>query len=171
MSLFSLVRFGRVERCIRTFRISRNPPCAGELLIVIRTIPIVGPLPHIPGHIVKAVSVGRKSPRAGDADVLVFPSVLERKLALKRVGHPLAVRSEFIAPAKRLAGQTAPRSEFPFGLRGQSLASPFRISPCRWIRNLHNRISDVPTGRISLPRCEESGTFDSGETRRCVAEA
>src|SRR6516165_8987484 len=61
-------------------------------------------------------------------------------MALVRVGHPLAVPAEVIAPGVRFASKTTARGELPFGFGGQPLACPPRIRLCIFVCDLYDRV-------------------------------
>src|SRR5580704_2784348 len=115
MGFLPLIRFGRIERRLRAFRVSRYTSRFDQLLVIIRTIPVARPLPNVTGHIVKSVTVRWKPSGSAYPDVMVFPGILNRKLTLKGVRHPLSIWAKFI-PKKWLARQSAAGREFPFRL-------------------------------------------------------
>src|SRR5882672_402585 len=103
MRFLSLIRFGRVERRIRPLRISRHVTGIRQLAVVVRPIPVARPLPHVPRHVIKTVTVRWESGNCGDPYVAVFPRVLNWKSALKSIRHPPSVWPERIAPNKWFA--------------------------------------------------------------------
>src|SRR5262245_37657788 len=84
----------------------------------------LGPLPHIPDHVVEAIAVCGKGVDRRGAFVAVELEVLPGETALPRVGHRPPLRSKRFAPGVGRAVETAARGEFPFGLDGQFFAGP-----------------------------------------------
>src|SRR5688572_7067447 len=105
MDALLFVRLGRIKRRIRAARIPGSFVHLRQLGVVIGSIPIAAPLPDVAGHVVEAVTVGRKLRYRREARIAVVGGVLDRKLSLPGVGHPLAVWTKFVAPDKGLARQ------------------------------------------------------------------
>src|SRR5580704_7828629 len=98
-----------------------------EILVVVRAVPVAGPLPDVAGHVVEFVSVRGELGDGREAGVAVFAGVLIREVAFMGVGHPLVIRTEVVAPDVGLAGETSAGCELPFGLGGETLACPLRV--------------------------------------------
>lgn len=60
MNLFRLCRLRRIVRVIGSLRVSRNGPEGSKLLVVVRPIPIAGPLPHIASPFVSRAEIWRR---------------------------------------------------------------------------------------------------------------
>src|SRR5262249_46566106 len=69
-----------------------------ELLVVVRTIPVSRPLPNVAGHIVEAVRIRRELRNRRDPDVAVVTTVFVGEVPFVSICHPLAVRTEGVAP-------------------------------------------------------------------------
>src|ERR1041385_5173607 len=89
LNLLRLIRFGRIERRVGTPRILNGPPRGRELLIIIRPVPIAGPLPDVAGHIEKAVAVGRILRYRRHTGITVFGGVVVWEVTFVRIRHPL----------------------------------------------------------------------------------
>src|SRR5438132_11522520 len=98
MNALFLVRLGRVEGGVRSFGIDCYTTRFGELRIIVGPVPIAAPLPDIPGHVVKAVAIGRKLRDRRDTGETIFASVFHRKFTLPGVRHPFSLRTKFVTP-------------------------------------------------------------------------
>src|SRR5262249_52452769 len=140
MRFFWLIGFSRVERRFWTAWIAHHAAGGDQSLIVVRPVPVRGPLPDISGHVVESVSVRRIFRYRRDADESILSGVLNRKLSLVRVGHVFPTDTEFVAPDERLARAAAPRRELPFGFGRQTLTGPLRVSFGIFVSDVHHRI-------------------------------
>jgi hypothetical protein len=68
---------------------------------------IARPLPDIPGHVVKAVSISGKHTHRGRAFVAIVAKVLPRELALPSVWQNAHFRRELVPPNERLSIEAA----------------------------------------------------------------
>src|ERR1700677_1791914 len=139
MDFFLLTGFGWIVSRIGPLRVARNSHCC-ELLVIIRTVPVAGPLPDVSRHIIEAISIRSKFGNWGYSGIAVGPCIFVGKMTLMRVGHPFPIGAELISPDKRLASKTAARGELPFRFRGDSLAGPFCIRQGVFISDLNDRI-------------------------------
>src|SRR5215472_5891106 len=101
--LLGLVWIVGIEGGIRTLRVACHSPRRRQLLVVVRAIPVAGPLPYVACHVVQPVSVGRILGYGSNADVTVLSGVFIWEMSLVGVGHPLAVGPERFTPHERLA--------------------------------------------------------------------
>src|SRR5271165_7199010 len=83
LGLLWLGGFGGVQSRLRALGVSRNGARRHQLRVVIRPIPITGPLPHVPRHVVEAVTVRRKAPYCGYPNIFILTRVLVGKMTLK----------------------------------------------------------------------------------------
>ena len=83
------------------WRVGRVPPC----------IPIGGPFPDVPDHVVDTIAVWRKRGDRGRALEAILTQMLSRKLALPRVCLVLAAGCEFVAPGIFGAVESATRGK------------------------------------------------------------
>src|SRR5215831_14735236 len=120
-------RFGGVPGRIGPLWIVRRPALRRQLLVVIRAVPVAGPLPDVARHVVESVRVGGKLRHRSDARESIRALVLERKMALVGVGHPLSLRMKVVSPGVEVPGEAAARGELPLGFRGQALAHPLGV--------------------------------------------
>src|SRR5215469_634124 len=123
--------FGRLVGIVwrtGTLRIARHAASCGKLLVIIWSVPVTHPLPHVSRHVEEAVTVRRILCNRSDAHMPVFARIHPREMSLERVCHPFALGSKFISPHKRLAAQSSARRKLPFRLRGKTFANPFRVS-------------------------------------------
>src|SRR5271169_2026523 len=122
--------FGRlrgIKRRVRPLRISRHASCDCQLLVVVRAIPVTGPLPHIACHVIQAVTIRRKLRNWSNPRVPVVSGIGVGKMSLVCVGHPLSARPEFVAPRVALSRETSACRKFPLRFRGQTLPRPLGI--------------------------------------------
>src|SRR5215469_6370605 len=120
-------RFGGVPGRIGPLWIARRPALRRQLLVVIRAVPVAGPLPDVARHVVESVRVGGKLRHRSDARESIRALVLEREMALVGVGHPLSLRMKVVSPGVEVPGEAAARGELPLGFRGQALAHPLGV--------------------------------------------
>src|SRR5215813_4483601 len=99
-----LTRLRGIERGIRALRIPRYAAGSGQLTVIIRTIPVARPLPHIAGHIVQAISIRKILCDRSNPWITILRRIVIRKVALVCVGHPFSIRTELVAPCEGLAG-------------------------------------------------------------------
>jgi hypothetical protein len=59
------------------------------------------------------VGVGGKLRNRRDANELISPAIVNEKVALMTVGHPLPFAPEIVSPGEELARQPAARGELP----------------------------------------------------------
>src|SRR4029079_12460111 len=121
-----LAWLGGIERTIGAARVARDTAGRGQLRVVVRSVPIADPLPHVAGDVVKPVPVRRKLRHRRETDVRVLARVLVREMSLMTVRHPCSVRPEGVAPRIDVSGETAAGGEFPLGL----CWNPFAPRPC-----------------------------------------
>src|SRR5689334_3204047 len=98
MHPFLLVRLRGVERRLRSLWVSRDPAFVHKCLVIIGTIPIAAPFPHVSSHVVQAIAVWWKGFHRRDAGITVFACIFHRECSLPRVSHPFAAGSQFITP-------------------------------------------------------------------------
>src|ERR1700722_2259141 len=139
MHFLGLARFRRIIRSIRSLRVAR---CAAgfELLVVVRAIPVTGPLPHVARHIVESISVGRKLRHRSKSDVAVFAGIFVREMPLVSVSHPFAIGTKVIAPDIRPAGKSATSRKLPLSFRRQTFAGPLCVRLSVFIRDVDDRV-------------------------------
>src|SRR6478736_2198326 len=65
----------------------RNATRLRRIGLMLWRVPVGGPLPDIPDHVVQAVAVRRKRRHRRGTLIAIFATVLVRKLALPGVGH------------------------------------------------------------------------------------
>src|SRR5215471_16532148 len=139
--LLALLGFGRVPRLGWALGVLCDSASGGQNLVVVGAVPVSGPLPDISGHVVETVAIRRIAPYRSDAGISVFAGVLRGEMALVRVGHPLPVRAEVVAPDVRFARKSTARGKLPLGFGGQPLSCPLRIRLCILVRDLYDRVS------------------------------
>src|SRR6516165_4534740 len=122
MGFLALGRLVGIPWVRRALRVASDSAGCGEGLIVVRAIPVGGPLPDVSGHVVEAVAVWREGLYGRKANVSVVASVLVREVALMRVGHPLSARAEIVAPDIRLAREAATGGELPLCFRREAFS-------------------------------------------------
>src|SRR5579871_3402092 len=106
--------------------------------LVLRCIPVAGPLPDIADHVVNAVTVrGISGHRRGPFEA-VIAAVLEREMTLPGVGLMNSARSQLVAPGIFGAVQTAACCKFPLGFGRQILACPLSIGGGISVADMHN---------------------------------
>src|SRR6185369_5560833 len=98
-----------IEACLasataRVFHRAARAVDPGVLLI-----PVDGPFPDIPRHVMESVAIGRERRDRCRPFEAVLTFVLPGELALPGVGHVLAVGGHLIAPAIFSALQSATR--------------------------------------------------------------
>src|SRR5215510_4227643 len=79
--------------------------------LLVLLVPVHGPLPHVAGHVVEPVTVGRKTAHRRCSLEPVFFKILPGKFALPGVGHVFAIRCKSIAPDELRTVQSAARGE------------------------------------------------------------
>src|SRR3954471_4307702 len=139
---FLLGWFIRIERGGRALWIARDAALFSEPRVIIRPVPIAGPLPDVAGHVVQPIAVRRipRDRRGLDIAVVCRVRVSHRKPALVGVGHPLAGGAELIAPDERLAAQTAACRELPLCFGRQPFARPRGIRARIVVRDMDDGI-------------------------------
>src|SRR5436309_3272325 len=135
----------RVERGLGPLGIASHASRPSQLVVVVGAIPITDPLPHVAGHVVQPVPVGRKPRHRPDAREPVLARVVVGKMPLVGVRHPLAPWLERVAPRIELPGETAARRELPLRFGRQALPGPRRI-------RLRVCVGDVHYRELILPR-------------------
>src|SRR5262245_39264629 len=70
----------------------------GALLVLL--VPICGPLPHVAGHVVEPVAIGRETSYRRSPLKTILLQILPGEFALPGVRHVLAVRCKRISPDK-----------------------------------------------------------------------
>src|SRR5262245_37378867 len=83
--------------------------------LMLRRVPVAGPLPYVADHVVEAVTVRRKCSHRRRPFVTAGTVFLMRKFTLPRVRHLAIVRHELTAPGKFRVLDPAARGKFPFG--------------------------------------------------------
>ena len=86
-----------------TARIVKRAARSLDELVVL--IPVRRPFPHIAGHFVEAIAVGRESTDWRRPLVPVFQKVLPGELTLPCIRHWLAIRHVFVAPDELGCGE------------------------------------------------------------------
>src|SRR6266446_2389094 len=122
MDTLFLVRLRRVEWCFWSFGIDCQATPFGELRIIVWPVPIAAPFPNVAGHVVKAVTIGRKLRDRRDPGKTIFASVFHREFSLPGVRHPFSSATEFVAPGVGLPRQPATRGEFKLCFCWQTFA-------------------------------------------------
>ncbi len=119
----------------------------GALHALVVFEPVGRPLPHVADHVVEPVVVGRKRTDGRAARKPVRQRVLDRELALPRVGHVVAFGRELRAP--RVLGRLEPaaRRKLPLRLRRKRLADPVRVGLDVLVRDLHDGVALAPLDR------------------------
>ena len=84
--------------------------------VVIAAEPVRAPLPHVAGHVVQPVAIGRERADRGRSGKAVGTVVLIGEPALEYVHHVLAVGLELGPPGKALLDETTARGVLPFRL-------------------------------------------------------
>src|SRR5271166_5954435 len=128
MDFLGLIRLAGIESGIRPLWVAGDASLTGKLRVIVRPIPVAGPLPDVACHVIKSIAVGGKLRHRSNADVAIRACVFVWKMSLMGVCHPLAIRTELVAPRKRLAGEPAARGELPLGLGRQALSCPLGVS-------------------------------------------
>ena len=108
--------------------------------VIVVTIFIKTPFPHVPGHVEQPVSVGGICADRRCGDVTVFPEILQGKFSPPNVMRPLAVRFEFISPRIRFPFKTSPGGIFPFGFGRQPFACPVAVGDGIVPGNMYDRV-------------------------------
>src|SRR5438094_9495815 len=75
MNFLLLARFGWIVGRGWTLRVARDASHCGESRVIVRTIPVAGPLPDVAGHVIEAVAVWWILCGGRDADVAVVTRV------------------------------------------------------------------------------------------------
>ena len=114
MDPLGLVGFIGIERRRGALRIAGHTAGGHQLLVIIGAIPIAGPLPDIAGHVIQSISVGSVLRHGGNPSVAVLARVGIWEVSLVRVRHPLALRTELIAPHEWLPRKPATCRKLPF---------------------------------------------------------
>src|SRR5215469_3284791 len=140
LNFLRLIWFGRIKRGIGSLRIACRPTGDRQLLVIVRAVPVSCPLPHVPSHVVKSVSIGWVLRHRCNADKSIFASVVYWKVSLVSVRHPLVMRTKLIAPHKRLSRRPSTCGKFPLCLSWQSLSSPFCESLSVGVCDVHDWI-------------------------------
>ena len=112
-------------------RVARDAARARDLVGMPWDVPVAGPLPDVPRHVVEAVAVRREAADRGGALEAVDLQVLPGELALPGVGHRLAVREVLVAPGERGAVEAATGGELPLAPRSAAPSRPRRRRPRR----------------------------------------
>src|SRR5579862_405106 len=84
-------------------RVHSDFSAGGEGLIIVRTVPIRGPLPDIPCHIEQAVSIGWEGSHGSGSRVSVFTCVCIREVPLKCICPVFTAGPKLIAPGVAFA--------------------------------------------------------------------
>lgn len=146
LNLLWLTGLGGIEGGIRSARIARHATNCNELLVIVGTVPVAGPLPHVTRHVIKAISVGRILRHGGDTRIAIIASTAVREVSLMCVGHLLAIWAKRLILDERLAGKIVVCRKLLFCLCGQPLARPLRIGFCIGISNMYNWVVLFGTG-------------------------
>src|SRR5271170_1470019 len=128
MDFLGLVRLAGIVRCVGPLGIASDTSLIGELRIIVRPIPVGGPLPDVAGHVIKTVAISGIRRDWANADLAIRARIFVWKMSLMRVCHPLAVRTEIVAPDKWLSGETAARGKLPLRLGREALSCPLGVS-------------------------------------------
>src|SRR6185369_13412236 len=111
--------------------------------IVVFTEPIGAPFPHVPSHIVQAISIRRKRANRRASDETITTGIAIRKGALPPVGSIFVLGSQFVAPGILLLRESSTSGIFELGFRWQSFSRPrgvgFGIIPGNLSHWFHRR--------------------------------
>ena len=80
----------QIEAARRALGIVSDSASPDQLLVVIRTIPVETPLPHVARHVVEAVRVCWKFRHGRDAGIAVGPGVFSGEFTLEDIRHPFS---------------------------------------------------------------------------------
>src|SRR5262245_46783877 len=80
-------RHGRIKALVALSAFGVKARAARVIDLAVLLIPIGGPLPHVAGHIVETITVGRKTAYRRRALETIFFKVLPGKFTLPGVGH------------------------------------------------------------------------------------
>src|SRR5580692_12895725 len=108
--------------------------------VVVRAIPVGGPLPDVASHVVEAVAVWGELGDGGDSGETIGGGIFVGEMSLEGVGHPLSIGAEFFAPDVGLPGEATTGGKFPFGFSGEALVGPLGVGFGVWVSDLHNGI-------------------------------
>src|ERR1700760_5148500 len=89
--------------------------------------PVTAPLPHIPSHGEKAITVPRKSIHRAGPRIPILRKVVLREITLPNVAHMRSFRNQHITPGVKLLLKAAARGIFPLRFRRQRLSRPRSI--------------------------------------------
>ena len=121
-------------------RVNRDTAFFGQSLVIVGPVPIAAPFPGVASHVVKTITVGRKTFDRCDSGKPVFPDIFHRKFSLPGVGHPFPVRPKLVAPNVRFSRQTAARGKFEFRFGRQTLPRPLGVCFGVRVRDLNDGI-------------------------------
>src|SRR5262245_9369540 len=97
-----------IETVSRPLRIARERSLRGQRLIIVMSIPSARPFPHIAGHVIQSVGIGRERRDRRSTLVTIFFRILIWKMSLEGVRHELAAGLQLIAPRVRLSLKPSP---------------------------------------------------------------
>src|SRR5205809_1660069 len=104
---FAYSRLTGIETVGRSGWIHRDFAAGCQGLIVVGTVPVGSPFPHVARHVEQAVSIGRERAHRRGSHVSVFTSVCVGKVPLESIRHRLAAGHELVAPVVTLAVESA----------------------------------------------------------------
>ena len=118
----------------RTLRIPRR-----RLREIVGRVPVLHPLPHVAGHVVQPVPVGREALDRRVAAVPVQHAILVGKHALPQVRLVLAARGQLVAPGVFRPVQPSAGGEFEFRLGRQARPAPVAVRGSVLPGEVHDR--------------------------------
>ena len=140
MDALSFLRFGRVIGGVRALRVPGYRAGGGKLCVVVRPVPVAGPLPDVARHVIEAISIRWEMSDWRNTAVAVVPSVRVGEVTLMRICHPLVMFTKLVSPRIGLAGKPAASGELPLGLCRQAFPRPLCIGQRIVVGNVHDRI-------------------------------
>ena len=141
-----------IERRVGPLRIARDAARRGELRVVVGPVPVAHPLPHVAGHVVEAVAVGRKLRDRRDPDEAVLAGVAVRESGPGRCSPSMCRRAELVAPGVELAARARRARRTPTRPRSAAACRPIARTPPRpRRRRARPGIARVPSIVLSGP--------------------
>src|SRR5262249_10492646 len=148
-----LVRIAGIEAAGRAGRIVTDA-VARALGEGVGTVPVGRPLPHVAGHVVEPVAVGREGPDRRRAREAIVRGLVIREVSRERFRRVAPAWTEVVTPRVALPFQSPARAVLPFRLRGQALARPLRVRFRVVPRHLDDRVvlasAEVTAGTLGM---------------------